>query len=1830
MHFVSLLVTLLAGLSGEPAMKRANTLYHEGSYALAHEAYAAVDRETLDPPARRFLDYRLADTAWRAEATGRGADSEKLAAARSELEELARESEPDAHVRLEALESLGDFHWSAHIASHWGLAWEHYRQALEGWAASRDLDTARERFLRLLWKASGAPAGSGRHSVLGSYGNQLPLHLIDDGLRIARAPGDRARLQYLRAMTLRHQAHDPAARRRTRVAFDKAIEAGRGTDWHDDALFQYGTWLSHLPEPDFDAALAVFRELVEARQPGESRYYSQAEARIRQITSPELTLAVPHAYRPGDPVEYALRWRNVEAVELTLSSVSLPDDLHMKERTGSHAWIEDLSPGTVIDSWRHAREGGGAHEPRDETRTLERKLAPGAYLLEAKAGPVAARDLILVTDLSVVTAGTRDHQLVFVADAMEGAPVEDVRVVLWSRARNEPWERSEHRTDADGLVVGSDFPKTASWQRELIVAVARGDRQSFAVGSGRQVPPWATGWKVFVHTDRPAYRPGDTVRFKVTARRVHHPDRPLPSRYTVPAGQTLDYKIRDARGAEIAAGSLRLNEFGSAWDELVLEESSALGEYRIEMPDVATAVLFRMEEYKLPEFRVDVEAPERTFRPEEEVEAVVHAEYYFGGAVSGAEVAVSVYQEPIYVIWHPPTPFPWLRASSRPSWGGGQIIHQETLTTDAEGRALIRFTPSESGERDFRYRFEARVTDSSRREVAGSGSVTVTHQRYFAFLHAEHRLPRPGDRVEVTLKTLDGDDRPVAERGEIVVTRIRTTERWITPLGKTLEGKTLERERRAHASFPPGPGWRPDWHYEKVEIRRETVRTGEDGEARVAFEAKTDGHYTVEFLGDPDALYPVKASASVWVAGPGSDDLGHIGNRLQILVDADTVRTGATTPVMISTPVENAWVLFTVETEQVLDWRLVHVRGRVKLLEIPLEERHVPNVFLRGIMVRDGRVHMDRQTVAVPPDEKFLDVTVEAGEAHEPGSSGTVRVRTVDADGNPVRAEVALSLVDEAIYAIQEEYAPDPRELFYGEQRQNVVSFGSSFRYKSYRPPEVAAERRENDDLPVPGRSYANALTMAEGVAAPAPMADMARAKSAAAEAGPPSSEIRVRSDFRSTALWLPDLATGADGEAEARVSFPDSLTAWRATARATGGESRFGVGNAETRTDQPMIVRLQAPRFFVVGDETVVSAVVNNRTDETRSVRVELAADGLELVDTGTAEVTVPASGEARVDWKVRVREAGRAELTVRADGRGAADAMVRDLPVHPHGIEKLVAESGKTKGDEVEVVIDLPDRRPDSTALTVRVAPSIAVAMLDALPYLIDYPYGCTEQTMSRFLPAVVVARALERTGIERREIEGRLFGGIENPRAGRDLGELDRMVRQGLARLADFQHPDGGWGWWKEGVTDPFMSAYVVWGLGIALEADVRLPARMLDRGRAYLEKVLVEAETRHDLQAFVLHALATTGRGQAGRYEQAALDNLWNDRDRLSSYARALLTRAAHRYGARDRAEVLSRNLFNGVRRNGDTAHWGASRSYRRWHDGPVEATSLALMALLEVAPGHELVEPAVTWLVRNRRGAQWSNTRDSAIAVLALTEFLVRTGELDHDLGYEISVNGERAVGSRIDADRAVAEPARHEIDPGLLRDGKNRVRILRTDGDGPLYWAVETTYFSLEEPITPAGNEIRVRRRYDRMALEPTLLRGYVAERHPLEDRGSVASGERVEVILTVESDNDYEYLVFEDLKPAGLEAVQVRSGEPLWIREVGGEGRARQVYQELRDRKVALFVDKLPQGTWELRYELRAEVPGRFHALPVLGHAMYVPEVRCNGREIRIDVHDP
>ena len=1953
--FVSLLlISAFAQQADYPQLRaEAEAQYSQGSYARAHELYSRVDKAKLSPTELRWVEFRLADTTWRAQIATQTSDRTRIEEAQKQLQELVRANDKDPDlVWAEANESLGDLFWTRLNNMNWPAAWPHYQRALDWWAGQRDLTRARDRYLKIVFRAA-HPPNIDYFYIYTYYGNSIPVDVLENALKISTTPNDKAQINYLLAMTMRHSG-GLETRERVPDQFEDSLAGGKQTAWYDDALFHYAEWMNSYgsirqiaddnwqQEPDYIKALELYRRLTTEFSKGETRYYDQALHQIKNISEASIGVAVSNIFLPNSELQFNLTARNVKRVDLALYRVDLTSDLRFivsgseDEGEGQQvAWMERIATAgkTPVKAWSKNIEGSENHKPYSEPNRIDGQLPIGAYLLEGRSGSLTTRDLVLVSDATLAVKSSANQALVFFANAVTGAPIANANVTLWQGYQSDSkwhWRRLRQTTDAEGLarfVLGN-----APNYRTLFVTASANYRQAFSSG---HVPhsQQTAGWRVYAFTDRPAYRPKETMQWKFIVRRDYD------GAYSTPANEIVEYEITDPRGTKVSEGKPKLNAFGSAWGSLELKEDLPLGEYQITFWDhgrgrhMGAAKLFRLEEYKLPEFKVQVRTPEqdgkkKAFRLGEKVEVDVQADYYFGGAVSNASVEVVVYQKQFYHYWYPHRDYPWyydeIDRLYGDHYGRGAVIKRETIKTDATGKARLSFdTPRENYNQDYEYAIEARVVDSSRREIVASDRVRVTRHRYYVYPRPEHNIYRPKDKVTIDIKALDANQQPVQTEGRVKVTRDYWWEIWTDPSGREVQGEELRKLRERSEQFPPfvrpgQRGWRLKFRgYQHQDILTQTVKTDSEGLAQVNFTADREGYYRVAWQSsqgvDPKRdrfLPPIKAETYVFVGNNATTDLGYRHDGLDIVVDKDTFRAGQTAPVMIATRDSDRHVLFTVEADDLFSYRVLHVEGNAKLVEIPIEEKHVPNVYLSALMFSNLQAFMDTTPIIIPPVKQFLAVNVKADrEQYQPREEGTLSISTKDSDGRPIAAEVALGLVDESVQYIQRDYAGDPRQFYYGGRRSLGVRTQSTLNEKAYARLIEVEEGRLRDErdaakdnampggypaderaaagaltrsgannfkldgadvsslsvtaLPIQGRMVESLVTLQPGVVAHA-------------EAPPPPGQepaVQVRSDFRSTILWLPDVMTDADGTAIVKVKYPDSLTTWSATARVASTGNQFGIGNSSTRTKQPLIVRLQAPRFFVVGDQVTVSAVINNNTDAPMSVAPALDAQGLTvsglIVDGKTvagaaSPVEVKANSETRVDWLVAVNHASEAKLKVEARGAKYADAMEKTFTVFEHGIEKFVSRSGKMRGDGVSVKLDIPkERRADSTSLTVQIAPSMATTMLDALPYLIDYPYGCTEQTMSRFLPAVITAKTLRDLGLKPETAMHKIFGGIEPSSAAathtqsrKDLKQLEKMTAQGLERLYDFQHEDGGWGWWKEGDSDHYMTAYVLWGMSLAAQAGIDVKSDVMDRAAKYLDEEVVEEEVHYDAQSWMLHALAVhhavRKQSEVSKFEQTAFTNLWTNRDRLNAYTRALLALSAHHFGYSDRAKILVANLENGVKIDTKpdtsivqqgvqgtdpsviaTAHWGEDGVYWRWSDGGVEATAFALRALLAIDPKHKLIEPVTNWLIKNRRGAQWSNTRDTAIVVLTLNDYLRVSGEVQPAVGYQLIVNGNPITTKELTADDALSAPSKFEISRELLRDGPNEISIVRKSGSGPLYFSASAEFFSLEEPLKPAGNEIFVRRQYFKLVNHQTLLKGFVAEKVPLNDGDTIKSGDRLEVVLTVEAKNNYEYLLFEDLKPAGLEAVQLRSGQSVYVQELksggGFTGRSRWVYQELRDRKVALFIDELPEGVWQLSYEMRAEVPGTFHALPVLGHAMYVPEIRTNGAETRVRVVD-
>ncbi|MEZ6045675.1 MAG: hypothetical protein R3C11_08875 [Planctomycetaceae bacterium] len=243
----------------------------------------------------------------------------------------------------------------------------------------------------------------------------------------------------------------------------------------------------------------------------------------------------------------------------------------------------------------------------------------------------------------------------------------------------------------------------------------------------------------------------------------------------------------------------------------------------------------------------------------------------------------------------------------------------------------------------------------------------------------------------------------------------------------------------------------------------------------------------------------------------------------------------------------------------------------------------------------------------------------------------------------------------------------------------------------------------------------------------------------------------------------------------------------------------------------------------------------------------------------------------------------------------------------------------------------------------------------------------------------------------------------------------------------------------------------------------------------------------------------------------------------------------------------------------------------------------------------------------------------------------LAEYLKASGENRPDMTVEVWFDGEKQKEVKITPETLFEIDNKFTIEGVSLETGRHTLEIRKT-GSGPLYYNAYVKTFSKEDFIEAAGLEIKVERKYTRLIPDNKETKvsnssgqaiDQVSEhflREPLVNHAELKSGDLIEVELIIDSKNDYEYLIFEDYKPAGLEAVDLRSGYT---------GNRMGAYLEFRNEKVKFFVNRLAHGKHSITYQLRAEIPGKFSALPTQGSAVYAPELRANSDEMKLQVVD-
>ncbi|WP_437188402.1 alpha-2-macroglobulin family protein [Planctomicrobium sp. SH668] len=1626
-----------------------------------------------------------------------------------------------------------------------------------------------------------------------------------------------------------------------------------------------------------------------------------------------------------------LDWQQMQIEQIGYSLVNQKQEKYLGEKVAE--WSLELSP----------RE---KHFDRLITVTTPLQKG-GAYLVTAKVADGNTTNIVLwLNDTSIVKKALNQEAMYFIADAKTGAPIEKANVQFFGyqqvydqigKRYNVQTQKFAEFSNADGMVIVNE--KLASSGYNWMATVKSDDGRFAYLGfngvwySDRYDEVYQAN-KTYIVTDRPVYRPDQKVEFKFWVREAKY-DLPESSKY---ADKKFRVKIQDPQGVEVYAQEYVSDAFGGFSGFYSLPVQAALGSYQIYIdtefgrlngtPEVSGSLGFRVEEYKKPEFEVTVEAPTKPVQLGDKITATIKAKYFYGAPVTKATVKFKVERSTHDASWFPVDRWDWLYGngywwfersngwypgfnvwgctSPRPSWAHWnqdppELVLDQEVEIGADGTVQIEIDSSIAkaihGDEDHEYSITAEVVDASRRTIVGSGKVLVAREPFQIIAWTDRGYYNVGDKIEASFQARTLDGKGIEGTGKLKLLKVTYKD------GKPVEEAVKEWE----------------------------VTTNADGAASQVMEAAAAGQYRLSYKLQSEENGPVIEGGHLFVIrGDGFNGSDFKFSDLELVLDKKNYAPGDKVQLLVNTNrAESTVLLFVRPSNGVAAGvpQVLRLDGKSTLVELEVALKDMPNFFVEAITVSNGKLHNIAQEIMVPPAERVLNVEViPSSESYLPGSKAEIEVKVTDATGEPVVGAVLLSVYDRAVeYISGGSNVSEIKEFFWKWRRHHSPSaetnlgrwshqiladntiamqllgaFGDSVLladFSEMREEKISENYKEDNNFG--GRKMLRSRAGAGGAefdapqAAPmmmmdgaAPEAAMAKGQNGPAGGGADATTVAptVRTNFADTAFWKADIVTDKTGIAKVTFDMPENLSSWKIRAWGMGAGTNVGESTREVVTAKNLVVRLQAPRFFVETDEVVLSAVVHNylKSDKQVQVVLELAGDTLRPISDDLKQtVTIAAGGEHRIDWKVKAVAPGEAAITMKALTDEESDAMQMKFPVIVHGILKTESYSGIIRPDATSgsVKFTVPEERnAEQSRIEIRYSPTLAGAMVDALPYLADYPYGCTEQTLNRFVPTVITQKILldmgmnlkaiqeKRTNLNAQEIGDpaerakRWKQFDRNPVFSED--ELSLMVKTGVKDLAAMQNDDGGWGWFSgfQERSYPHTTAVVVHGLQIAAKNDVALVDGMLDRGIAWLKSsqdeqvALLQEGERHtkdptrkerykqqvsDLDVLVFSILVDA------KVENAEMQRfLYRDRNKVSLYSQALFGLALHELQAIEQRNMVIKNIdqFMKVDEENQTAYIDLpnNNAWWYWYSNTVEANAQYLKLLSRVDAKNPKAAGLVKYLINNRKnGTYWNSTRDTAYCIEALAEYLKASGEGKPNMVVEVLLDGELKQSVEITPEVLFSFNGSFVLEGEAVTSGEHTVELRRKSLDGkegplnPLYFNAYVTNFTKEEFITAAGLEIKVGRKFYRL-IQDKDAKGTVAgsrgevvdqavlkyKREELASLSEVVSGDLVEIELEIDSKNDYEYVIFEDMKAAGCEPVDLQSGYTS-----GGLG----AYVEFRDEKVAFFLRQLSRGKHSVSYRVRAEVPGKFSALPTKAHAMYSPELRANSDEMKLIIGD-
>lgn len=1515
-----------------------------------------------------------------------------------------------------------------------------------------------------------------------------------------------------------------------------------------------------------------------------------------------------------------------------------------------------------------------------------------------------------------------------VADRYTGAPMQGVRAEFfeenydWNSRRQMRNKTGEAMSDANGFIPAPD-----GGDRNFSVVFTHGKDRLLSEST---FSSYRHNWKPQVETtthfflDRAIYRPGQTVYFKALV--IETNEKRMPS---IVADQPVTITLRDANGQEAAKVELRTNRYGTVNGAFQAPAGGLLGGMSLLSSQGNSSHYFRVEEYKRPRFEVLMQPLEGSAALGDLVTVKGKAQAYAGSNVDGAQVQYRVVRE---------TYFPWRYWWGRGgSWFESETIelaNGETVT-DANGEFSVQFQAIPDGKTSkkfqpaFRFTVYADVTDINGETRSGEKSVQLAWQSLLASVTVPESVDR-SEPAKFAVSTTNLDGQKQAAACTITLERLRRPDRVLVDrLWEAPDMPVLSREQFVK-TFPNLP------YADENELENLPVETLI---SQVNLNTGATEAYTPDLSQLPVGSYLItlKTKDAAGNAIESKHWFNMYDSRARQIAANTLLWRGPAKPSYqpgetLELPIAGTGgpVYTLVEMDQD-NTRLEKARwvqpGAWTALTKALTESERGGFWVQTTTVRFNRVLSQNTFVNVPWSNKALEVEYSSfRDKLLPGQNEEWRIKIKGPDGERVAAEMVAAMYDASLDA----FAPNtwglslyPNWQYSGlswshnlfgsaSARMHQGDWNKSPKFGPYRVYRTLLGMYDYQRMAFRGNMVKGAkmtampemLMDAEASAAPpapgAPQLDSVmvfdpdrKEEVAAALPAPPPPPPGLRTNLKETVFFLPDLMTDAEGNIIIRFTMNEALTRWKFLGLAHTTDLKTSIFTRDVLTQKDLMVLPNAPRFVREGDEIEFTAKVSNLTAGTLAgtARLELFdALSMQPVDAllgNTANIvsfSAPAGQSAPLSWKLRIPQGQVMALThrVTAQAGNYSDGEESSIPVLTNRM--LVTETlpmsvrgGQTKTFTLNGLRDAKSPTLQHHQLTLEFTSNPAWYAVQALPYLMEYPYDCIEQVFNRFYANTLAASvansqpnikkvfdswkgtdALQSNLSKNQELKTALLQ--ETPwvlAAQREseqrqnialLFDLHRMAKEqkeALEKIAQRQLPSGGFAWFNGGQENWYITQYIVEGLGHlrqlkALSAadnakamDVATKAvKHIDEqvARQYeeMEKLAKAGKIKladDHLSHLAIHYLYTRSffpgiplekRAERARdYYAGQAAQYWLGK---GIYQQGLLAMALHRSGNAAATRSIVASLRERALRSEELGmYWKYDRGYF-WYQMPIETHALMIEVFAEAAKDEKTVDELRLWLLKNKQTTNWKTTKATAAAVYALLGFGDNWLSADKAVQVSFDKNSQRLY-----ADRIAAAQNEAQAGSGYFKTSWNGKEVssdlatikVKNPNKVVAWGSAYWQYFEdLDKIKTFEETPLTLKKQLFREEASPT---GPVLR--TLENNRALRPGDKLIVRIELRVDRDMEYVHMKDMRASGFEPINVLS-QYQWQ---GGLG----YYESTGDAATNFFFDYLPKGTYVFEYPLRAAHNGDFSNGITSIQCMYAPEFTSHSQGVRVKV---